>query len=128
MRSRALIILAHLVLALPLFGQSWEGLNRLKPGDPVKVLDAGGQEHKGKFASVSADAILVDTNKGQVAVERPRVRRVKVRSNSRRVRNVVIGVAIGVAVGATVDQTLGVYLRNEAGESGGTRAISYVAP
>ena len=51
-----------------------------------------------------------------MAIERTRVRRVQVKSASRRVRNIVIGAAIGLAVGLVADQTLGTYLRNEAGE------------
>lgn len=128
MRSQAHIALAWFLCGLSLFAQSWDGLHGLKPGERVNVLDAAGQEHKGTFAAVSDDAISLDTAKGQVAIGRPQVRRVQVRSSSRRVRNLLIGVAVGAAVGATVDQTLGVYFRNESGESAGTRAVSYVAP
>ena len=50
----------------------------------------------------------------------------QVRSNQRRIRNVLIGAAIGAVVGLAVDQRLGRYLRNETGD-GGT-ALSYSIP
>lgn len=128
MRSRAHIVFAWLLFGLSLSAQSWDGLRGLKPGVRVNVLDAAGQEHKGTFTAVSDDAISLETGQGQVSIERLRVRRIQVRSNSRRTRNIFLGVAIGVAVGVTVDQTVGAYLRNESGESGGARAVSYVAP
>jgi hypothetical protein len=128
MGVRVYVVLAWLLGGLSLSAQSWDGLKQLKAGDRVSVLDNTGKEHKGMFTAVSADAISLETGKGQESVERPRVRRVEVRSSSRRMRNVLIGVAVGVAVGVTVDQTLGAYFRNETGESGGARAISYVAP
>jgi hypothetical protein len=51
---------------------------------------------------------------------------VKVRSTSRRVRNLLIGAGIGLAIGITADQTLGTYLRNESGDS--QRPLMYAAP
>ena len=44
----------------------------------MKVRDTAGKEYKGAFADASADAITVRTDKGEVAVERNRVRRVQV--------------------------------------------------
>jgi hypothetical protein len=109
-----------------LAGQSWDALRDLKQGDRLKVQDSAGQEVRGAFAAYSADAITVETSKGQVAIDRPKVRRVQVRSASHRARNAIIGAAIGVALAVTIDQTVGAYLRNETGDSG--RAITYIAP
>jgi len=122
------VILVLLACGLPLCGQSWETLRGLKPGERVKVQDSAGQEYSGTLRTVSADAISVETGKGEVAIEKAKVRTVKVRSSGRRVRNLVIGAAIGVAIGVTVDNTLGTYMRNEAGEEAGTRAATYIAP
>jgi len=122
------VFLAFVSCAIPLAAQSWDALSSLKPGDSVKILDAGGREQGGAFRAVSAAAISIATGKGGVAMERTRVRRVQVKSSSRRVRNAVIGAAIGIAVGLVIDQTLGVYLRNEAGEGSGARALTYIAP
>ena len=123
---RTCAILALLACALSLRAESWDALRDLRAGDPVKVVDTSGREHKGAFAAFSADAILLQTGKGVVSIDRAHVKRVQVRSQSRRVRNVVIGAGVGVAVGVLVDQTLGAYLRNETGGSG--RAVTYIAP
>ncbi|HEY2016559.1 MAG TPA: hypothetical protein VGH38_23810 [Bryobacteraceae bacterium] len=120
------VIFAIFAFSLPLCAQSWDELHSLVPGDRINVLDTTGKELKGTFRAVSADAITVASGQSETAIERLRVRRVQVRSSSRRVRNAVIGVAIGLAIGVAVDQTLGTYLRNESGDSG--RAATYAAP
>ncbi len=80
------------------------------------------REFKGTLTSVSDSAIAIrESNGGEVSIERARVRRVELRSGSRRVRNALIGAGVGLAVGATVDLTLGVRLRNEG--SGASRPL-----
>lgn len=118
--------LALLGCGVPLGAQSWDTLRGLNPGDPIKVVDRAGQEHKGTFAAVSEAVLSVQTHDGAVAFDRARVRRVQVRSSSRRLRHILIGAAIGLAVGVAVDQTVGTYLRNESGDS--YRAATYIAP
>lgn len=120
------LMLMLLVCGLPLFPQAWDALQGLQAGDRIKVLDNAGQELKGAFTAVSAESISLKSGNRDAAIERLRVRRVQLRSSSRRVRNILIGVGVGLAVGVTVDQTVGTYLRNETGESG--RALTYVAP
>ena len=125
---RALTLIAMLAFGLPLHAQSWEAVRGLKPGDRVKVTDNAGKEYQGAVHAVSGDAISLETRSGEVVFEKAKVRKVQVRSTTRRVRNLIIGAAIGVAVGVTVDSTLGAYLRNESGETDGVRALSYLAP
>lgn len=125
---RPRLILVLLVCGFSLSAQSWDALNVLKPGDRITVLDTSDKEHKGDFTGVTTDAVSLKTGKGEVAVERARVRRVQVRSNSKRTRNALIGLAIGVTVGVVADQTAGAYFRNESGESAGARALTYIAP
>jgi len=108
--------------------QSWDALRSLARGERIKVVDTARQEYKGAFAAFSERGISVETGRGVVEIERARVHRVQVRASSRRVRNILIGAAIGVAVGVAVDQSVGRYLRNEPGESGGTQAATYIAP
>src|SRR5438045_5508245 len=113
------ISLVLLYFAIPLAAQSWDVVRGLKAGDLIKVQDTAGKEQKGRFRSASADAISIETGKKEVSIERAKVRRVQVKSGSRRMRNVTIGAGIGFAVGLITDQTLGTYLRNEYGEGGG---------
>jgi hypothetical protein len=127
-RFRRTASLALVAFGLSLHAQSWDALGGLKQGDRVKVLDSTGQEHEGAFRAVSADAVALEDRTGEVSIEKTKVRRVQVRANRRRARNLLIGAAIGVAVGVTVDTTLGAYFRNETGETGGARALTYIAP
>ena len=108
--------------------EPWDALHTLKAGDQIRVLETSGQEHKGSFVRVSADAISLVRDKSEVLLERAHVRRVKVRSGSRRVRNTLIGAGIGLATGLVIDQTLGAYFRNESNEGSGARALTYLAP
>jgi len=112
----------------PLMGQSWDSLRSLPPGAQVWVLDSTGQDHRGKFSSISDTALTIETGHGQDAIDRTRVRRVVTRGPSRRLRNTLVGAGIGLGVGLLADATLGQYLRNEPGESSGTRALTYIAP
>src|SRR5215469_13473173 len=72
--------------ALSLRAQTWDTLKSLKPGDHVKVQGDAGPEHSGQFRAVTAESITLATEKAEVAIEKAKVRRVKVRSGSRRVR------------------------------------------
>jgi hypothetical protein len=119
-------LLAVIVCSLPLLAQSWDPVRALAPGATVKVREAGGPEHKGTVAAVTADTISIATGPTTVSVEKARVSRVQVHRRNRRLRNIAIGAAIGLGVAIAVDQTVGRYLRNETGDSG--RAITYIAP
>src|SRR5215468_567434 len=104
------MILKNLLLFLslvPVYGQSWDPVLALKPGDRVKVVDQQKKEHKGSIAEVTPDQINLIDNKRTVAFQRADVRRVEVRSNGRRARNAAIGAGIGLAIGAVIDGTLG---------------------
>jgi hypothetical protein len=103
-------------------------LNGLRPGDSIRVLESGGQEHRGQFVRVSKDGISIASDQAEVTVDRAKVRRVKVRSGKRRVRNTLIGAGVGAATGLVVDMTLGAYFRNESNETSGARALTYLAP
>jgi hypothetical protein len=120
------VIFAMVLGCVPVSAQSWESLSSLQ-GQHVKVVDRSGEERRGVCESVGADAIAIQTGKGQVvSIEKAKVRLVQVKSGTRRVRNIAIGAAIGLAVGVMVDQTLGTYLRNEVGDTG--RPAMYLAP
>jgi hypothetical protein len=126
--SRASLVVTLLACGLSLHAQSWDALRGLGPGDRIKVVDTTHQEHVGGFTAFSERGISIETRRGVVEIERARVRRVEVRASSRRVRNILIGAGIGLAVGVAVDQTVGTYFRNEQGNNGGARAVTYIAP
>jgi hypothetical protein len=119
-------VLIFLACAAPLWAQSWDTLRGLKPGESIRVVDDGGHELRGAFAAATADSLTLRSGGGEHAIEKSKIRVVKVRSSSRRLRNLLIGVGVGVATGAVVDQTLGAALRNETGDS--KRPLTYVAP
>lgn len=123
---RIVMLLACSGLSLP--AQSWEALSALAPGDKIKVADAAGRQHHGRLNAVSNQSLSLETGRGIVEIERARVSQVQVRASSRRMRNILIGAGIGLALGVAFDQTAGRYLRNETGESAGTRTATYVAP
>ena len=126
--SRITVVAVLLACGLSLQAQTWDVLRGLGPGDRIKVVETTHQEHKGTFTASSERGISLETGKGVVEIERARVHRVEIRAGSRRVRNILIGVGIGLAVGVAVDQTAGTYLRNEIGENGGARALTYAVP
>jgi hypothetical protein len=115
-----------LACLLPLHAQSWDALHGLKPGEPVRIVDNSGQERRGSFSTLSPESLTVQTGAGMQSIQRTSIRQIKVRSSSRRIRNLLIGVGIGVATGVAVDQTLGAALRNETGDS--KRPLMYLAP
>lgn len=126
--SRSITAGILLACGLSLQAQSWDALHGLRPGETIKVEDTGRREYKGAFTTVSEHGISIEEHGGMVEIERARVRRVQVRADSRRMRNILIGAGIGLAVGLAVDQSAGRYLRNETGESGGTQALTYAVP
>jgi hypothetical protein len=119
-------LLAFVACVVPLWAQPWDTLRGLKTGESVRVTDTAGQQYRGSFSAVSGDSLTIRTGDGEHSLEMAKVRLVKVRSTSRRIRNLLIGIGIGVATGVAVDQTLGAYMRNETGDSG--RPLMYLAP
>jgi len=123
---RALFTL--LCCMIPLAAQSWDDLRALKAGDRVKVQDTAGKERGGAFRALSDNAISIESGGSEVSIERSKVRRVQIKSSSRRWRNFAIGAGIGLALGLAADYTLGTYLRNETSQGGAARALTYIAP
>jgi hypothetical protein len=115
-----------LAVAVPLRGQSWDRLQSLEAGNRIRVVDTAGQRYSGNWTAVTADAISFMAGSRAISLERPRVRRVEVRSTPRRLRRVLIWTGIGAAIGIVVDQTLGARLRNEGNDS--SRPAMYLGP
>jgi hypothetical protein len=120
----AIFLLAALLPAQST-ANSWDAVRALPEGAHVKVMVTSGEMIEGNLVSTTEDGMSIQAAQGEIAVERARVRRVQLRSGSRRVRNALIGVGIGVVFGVLLDQTLGVRLRNE---GAGNRAAMYGIP
>ena len=78
---------------------SWENLKQLQPGQRIEVVDMKLKSVKGTFVSFSAEAISLRVMSDEVSVKRPDVMRVSLRENSKRTRNLLIGLGIGAAGG-----------------------------
>jgi hypothetical protein len=113
MMKSLLIALASvgLVLAAPV-SKTWESLGQIKPGTLIEVVTSDRAE-KGEFVSSSTESLTIKTRGGEQRFLRPEIVRVVSRNQSRRKRNVLIGVGVGAAIGLITDATLGAYLRNE---------------
>lgn len=95
--------------------KNWDNLARLHVGETVSVTTVDGQESRGEFMRVSADLLSFRSGRAEIAIERPRIARFMLLSQSKRRRNLLIGVGIGLGVSVLLDRTLGVYLNNESG-------------
>jgi hypothetical protein len=101
----------RLVFAAPV-SKTWESLGQLKSGTPIEVITSDRAE-KGEFVASSTESLTIHTGRGEQRFLRPEVVRVVSRRQSRRTRNVLLGVGVGAGIGLITDQTLGAYLRNE---------------
>ena len=107
------LICATLLSAAP---KTWDNLSRLDAGAPVSVTTGSGSE-KGEFVSSSSESLTIRTRDGERKFACADVLRVSARTQSKRVRNILIGAGVGVAIGLVTDQTLGTRLRNEGNDS-----------
>jgi len=114
-----------LVLAAPV-SNTWQSLGQLNPGARIEVVTRDRTE-KGEFVSSSTESLTIRTRRGEQRLLRPEVVRVVSRTQSRRMRNVLIGVGVGAAIGLATDQTIGRYLRNESNPAG-VRPLIWTAP
>jgi len=107
-----------LLIAAAAFGiahaaeKTWDSLGRLNAGARVEVFTAD-RAAKGEFVSSSTESLTIRTSSGEQKFARPEVVRVISRTQSKRLRNILIGAGAGIAIGLVTDQTLGTRLRNE---------------
>src|SRR5215813_6433299 len=114
-----------LVFAAPI-SKTWKNLGKLNPGTPIEIVTSDRVE-KGEFVSSSTESLTIRTRRGEQRFLRQEVVRVVSRSQSRRMRNVLIGVGVGAAIGLVTDQTIGRYLRNESNPAG-ARPLIWTLP
>ena len=92
--------------------RAWENLGKLNAGAPIEVI-TGNRAEKGEFVSSSSESVTIHTRGGEQKFLRQDVVRIVSRTQSRRLRNALIGAGVGAAIGLITDQTLGTLLRNE---------------
>src|SRR5215831_5550108 len=119
------LVSVELAPALPL-SETWESLGKVNSGAPIEVVTSDRVE-RGEFVSSSTESLTIQTRRGEQRFLRQEVVRVVSRRQSRRLRNVLIGVGVGAAIGLVTDQTLGTYLRNES-NPGSARPLIWILP
>ncbi len=78
---------------------SWENLNQLRVGQKIELVETNLKKLKGTFLSFSEEAISLRVGKDEVGVPRVNVLRVGSLDQSKRKRNIVLGVALGAGLG-----------------------------
>jgi hypothetical protein len=88
------------------WGQSsqnnWDNLKRLAPGDEIHIVLNDAKSYRGKFHSVSDEAIVVRLVTGEQTFTRENVLRDSTEGQSHRLRNAALGAGIGVGLGFAV--------------------------
>jgi hypothetical protein len=118
------ILSISLLLLLPALSlaqsgtDSWGNLKQLQPGQKIEVVDSSMKSFKGKFLSVTDEAISLRAGKGEQSVERAKVVRVSVRDTSHRKRNMLIGLGIGAGAGLGAGFGIDEGVRHVSGEGG----------
>ena len=96
--------------------ESWDNLSQLHAGQKIEVVDMKLKSLKGTFVSFSEGAISLRVKESEVAVPRPDVLRVSEREDSKRVRNMLIGLAIGAGAGVAIGAAMDARVNYETGE------------
>jgi hypothetical protein len=129
MRSFLALFLFLLVSALARSAsKDWDNLARLHSGETIAVTTNDRREWKGEFIRSSADTLSFRSAGAETAIERPRIARITLLSQSKRRRNALIGIGIGLGVSLLLDRSVGVCLNNETGYSSGARAAVWIVP
>ncbi len=77
-------------------GTSWANVERLRPGNTIRLLCSGQRLWTGRLTRVSADSLALEDGGTGRTVARSEVLRVEVKS---RLRSTLIGLGIGAAAG-----------------------------
>ncbi|OFW09915.1 MAG: hypothetical protein A3G20_03135 [Acidobacteria bacterium RIFCSPLOWO2_12_FULL_59_11] len=106
MRRLTLITLSVLLLATiagaQATEQSWDNLKSLQVGQKIQVVNQRLKSQNGTFVSVSEEAIIFQTGKDAVTIQRADVFRVSSQKGMGRGEHALIGLAIGAAAGAVI--------------------------
>ena len=107
---------------------SWIEVQALEKGQTIKIATKSGQTHKGAFVGLTDASLVILGGTTEISVGKAEVLQVQAKSGGRRARNVLIGAGVGLALGVVIDQTVGRYLRNEPGETTGSRVATIALP
>ena len=114
--TRSILPLLLLASTSPLAaceGSDWSAIERLRPGQPLEVVDAAMKTHHGAFGAAGHEDLTVQTASGPLLLKRTEVARVTLRENSRRARHALIGAAIGAGAGLAVAAIVNPRFANE---------------
>ena len=104
----ALILAPSLNAAI---ASDWASLKQLTPGERVKVSLTAGTSVQGELQSLTDDALVVHSSRGDQTFARETILRVSVKSAGHRGRHALIGAAIGagagLGMGAAIDADCG---------------------
>lgn len=91
----------------PKTSANWDNLKALAPGDEVRVVLYSAKSYRGKFQSLTDNAIVVRLGTGDQSFNRADILRVSTKGKSHRLRNALLGAAAGAAIvgGASASQT-----------------------
>jgi len=90
----------------------WSGVQSLRKGDRVGVIQADRKRVEGRFESATDARITLRADQ-EISLEKAQVMRVYRPARHSRAFGAVVGGAIGVAAGGVTDATLGLRFRNE---------------
>jgi hypothetical protein len=102
---------------------SWDNLKQLRPGQKIEVVDTSMKSLRGRFVSVSDEALTLEVGKGQESVERAKVVRVSVRDTSHRTRNILLGAGILGGAALAIGIPLAEFNHNEGHSNGVVAAL-----
>ncbi len=94
----ALVLLA----AIPVFGGSWEDVQRIAPDQKIEVKTKDGAREKATFVSASGETLVMREANGERSVAKAEIAEVRVHDAARKVRHGLIWTAVGAAAGAAI--------------------------
>lgn len=106
---------------------SWSGLNGLKSGQGIEVIETSMKRHAGSFVSVDDGSLTLKESGSDVTVKRGNVVRVSTSSGPKRLKHALIGLAIGGGIGAGIGAASGSAHGFFGGSSRGITALFGIA-
>jgi hypothetical protein len=80
----------------------WDNLQRLSPGDDIRVVLNDKKSYRAKFQQATEDRLTVRLATGEQSFAKEDILRVSVKGGSHRLQNAAIGLGIGVGLGLAI--------------------------